>query len=431
MAHRLLLKLVTSVMALAIPIASVANPMGGEVTSGEAGITQDGNTMTVKQTSPVAIIKWQSFNIQAAEKTHFQQPANGVALNHIDPQQGASQIYGALSATGKIILVNAAGIHFQSGSVVNVGSIIVSTADISDEDFLAKKYNFNQHSRQAGVIINEGTITAQENGLVAFLGTGIINNGVIQARLGNITLVAGNKFTLDFNGDQLINFSVDEEAKTAGIDDLDKVLSVGIKNTGQLLADGGVINLTARVATHILDKAIDMEGVAEAHSTLLKNGIIVLSAGPGKLEVSGKLDVSGNKARSLEDNLLRPYPPHKKPAPPMTGGTIEVTGTDIMLTSTAMLDATGSNGGGKIYIGGNYQGTGPLLNASRTTVAAGAILNASALTKGNGGEVVVWSSRDTCFSGRILTLGGTLSGTGGLSEVGSHENISYKTAVLE
>jgi hypothetical protein len=53
--------------------------------------------------------------------------------------------------------------------------------------------------------------------LVALLGTGVVNSGVISAHLGSIALGSGNAFTLDFNGDQLINFTVAQEASTASV----------------------------------------------------------------------------------------------------------------------------------------------------------------------------------------------------------------------
>src|SRR5579871_6670763 len=131
------------VMALCAGIVD-ANPVLNNVASGNVSVSQSSNTVTVNQASQQAILNWHSFNINSGEHTHFQQPSGGVALNRIDPTQGASQIYGMLTATGKIILVNQAGIYFGPGSVVNVGGIIASTSDISNQNFLNGKYIFDQ-----------------------------------------------------------------------------------------------------------------------------------------------------------------------------------------------------------------------------------------------------------------------------------------------
>src|SRR3990167_6230385 len=81
-----------------------ANPLGENVVHGDVTIERTTNTTTINQSSQKGIINWQSFNIAAPETTHFQQIPGGVTLNRINQAQGVSQIYGHLTATGKIIL---------------------------------------------------------------------------------------------------------------------------------------------------------------------------------------------------------------------------------------------------------------------------------------------------------------------------------------
>jgi filamentous hemagglutinin family protein len=410
-------KIVVFTLTMLIIEVATANPVGGEVAAGNATISQSGNTTTINQGSQQAILKWQSFNIKNNETTHFQQPANGVALNRINPQQGASQIYGALTATGKIILINSAGIHFGPTAMVNVGSIIASTADISNANFLKNKFIFDQPSPTAGSIINEGTINTADYGLVALLGTGVVNSGNITANMGSIVMGAGNKFTLDFNGDQLINFTVDEETQTAGVDQNGKKLTSGASNTGEMIADGGQILVSARVAKNVLDKAVNMEGIAQANSVSAHEGVIILSGGEGTVEVSGQVVASSVPAK-LKHKLI-------KQAKSSKGGLIEVLGKEVVLTSTASLDASGTNGGGNIFIGGNEHGEGKLQNAATTTVQSGATLNASALENGNGGNIIVWSDKNTYFGGSLQAQGGANSGNGGFSEISGHDHLSF------
>src|SRR5438105_515817 len=77
--------------------SALANPVLGSVGSGNVTIQQTPNTTTINQTSQQAILNWQSFNIGAQQATHFNQPTGGIALNRINPTQGASQIYGVLT----------------------------------------------------------------------------------------------------------------------------------------------------------------------------------------------------------------------------------------------------------------------------------------------------------------------------------------------
>src|ERR1700758_4826457 len=85
------------VFTLVLSDAVYANPVLSGVASGNVAVTQTPNSTTVNQSSQQAIINWNSFNIAKGEKTQFVQPnASSVALNRINPTQGASQIFGAL-----------------------------------------------------------------------------------------------------------------------------------------------------------------------------------------------------------------------------------------------------------------------------------------------------------------------------------------------
>jgi filamentous hemagglutinin family protein len=343
----------------------------------------------INQSSQKAIIQWNSFNIDAQEKAQFVQPnASSIALNRINPQQGASQIYGSLVANGRIILVNGAGIHFGPNAQVNVAGLIASTSDISNANFLNGKYVFDQPSQYGGSITNEGSIVAADHGLVALIGANVTNTGLVQAQLGSIVLGTGDKFTFDFNGDQLVNFSVDAPASTGG----------AIKNSGKLLSDGGKILITAEAAQGVLDNSINMSGIAQANSVASKNGEIILSAGSGSVVVSGKLIASGKNNHT-------------------TGGKVKVLGKHVHLASTALIDVSGQSGGGSVLVGGNQHGAGPEQNAATTTIDSGAVINASAILNGNGGDVVVWSDSKTAFAGDISATGGSESGNGGSTEV--------------
>ncbi|MBV8802110.1 MAG: filamentous hemagglutinin N-terminal domain-containing protein, partial [Gammaproteobacteria bacterium] len=388
-----------------------ANPMGGVVSNGSVQITQSGTQTTIQQNSQQAIINWQSFNIGAKESTHFQQPQGGIALNRISATQGPSQIYGRLTATGKIILVNQAGIFFGPGSYVNVGGLIASTSNISDQNFLAGKLVFDQASPFNGSVINKGTIIAAQNGLIALLGTGVSNEGMIQAHTGNVLLGSGNKFTVDLYGDQLINFSVDEAASSAGVDQNGNKLRNGVNNSGKIFADGGTILMTAKTASGVVDKVINMSGVAEAHSVSQHNGEIILSASGGDVSVSGKINVSGKHHGAK-------------------GGTVKIlSDNNIYLASTASIDASGQNGGGEILVGGNFHGEGSEQNALTTTIDSGAVLNANALENGNGGQIAVWSNDTTSYAGSIFAMGGNVSGNGGFVEVSGHRLLQFNGSV--
>ena len=396
------LKLLIATLISALSMFAIANPVLKNVSSGSASVVQTGTTTTIKQTSNQTIINWNSFNISANEKTQFVQPSsNSVALNRISPDQGASQIFGALTANGQIILINAAGVHFGSGAMVDVGSVIVSTSDISDANFNSKKYIFDEPSTWNGKILNEGRIIAAQYGLVALVGNNVMNTGLIQAELGNIVLASGSKFTFDFYGDQLINFSVDAPADANG----------SVSNTGSLIADGGKVMVSADAAQGVVDDVVDMSGIVQAQSVGLENGEIVLyEQGDGTVYLDGKLDASGLGLGQ-------------------TGGVVEVLGGNIHLGSNANIIVSGNVGGGQVYIGGSEHGVGLLPDALTVTVDSGAKINANAIASGNGGQVTVWSNDDTQFHGSITAEGGAAGGNGGNVET-SGEYLDVTNAVV-
>jgi filamentous hemagglutinin family protein len=204
----LLRKVFLGLWAILFMTCTYANPVVNNVAAGQASISQSGNNMTINQSTGKAIINWNSFNIAQNESTHFNQPTGGIALNRIAAINGISQIYGQLSATGQIILINPAGIYFGPTAHVNVGSMIASTANMSDENFLKGNYKFEAVPGYSGAVINNGSIVAANHGLVALIGQNVENNGTIRANLGSVVLGSGNAFTFTFVGNDLINFIV-------------------------------------------------------------------------------------------------------------------------------------------------------------------------------------------------------------------------------
>lgn len=365
-------KKIMVLLATVLSVNSVyANPTGGAVTSGSATITNSGNSTVINQTSQQAIINWQSFNINKGQTTQFvQNNSSSVALNRINPSQGASQIYGTLSSNGQVILVNAAGIHFNSSATVNVGGLIASTSGITDANFLAGNYVFDQASSYRGAsIINDGRIIAASNGLVALIGSNISNTGFIQAESGSILLGSGSKFTIAFNGDQLINFSVDAS-----------VANAKVVNTGSLVADGGAILVSAQTASAVLDNEIDMRGVAQANSVSQQGGEIVLGTNGG-VSVSGQVLAKGVASGT-------------------TGGTIQISATNQINTVGAVIDASGDAGGGNVSFTAN----------SVNNLASYVLANA--YTSGSGGSIT-YNGMNSNFADSLVSAAGLGTGSFG------------------
>jgi len=399
--HRMLLATSCLVAApfIAASSALAGGPSGATVVVGQATVTAPNSTNTVvTQTSNKALIDWNSFSISAGSTVTFDQPGSkSITVNRVTGD-GTSAIYGDLLANGRIWIINANGILFGKGSEINVGALIATTSDISDEDFRKGHYSFGQASTNAAAsVVNQGTIEAHDHGSVVLSGASVSNQGVIQANLGTVVLGGADAFTVDLKGDNLIRYQVTAPvSKTPTAADGSPAAAL-VSNSGTIQANGGKVLMTARAAHSVEDSVINNSGIVEATSISSHDGEIDLDAGPdGTVNAGGTLDVSGKGAGQ-------------------TGGTVAITGATVNVVDGARIDASGDAGGGSVSIGGDFHGKGKLADATQTNIG-NATIDADAITKGNGGQVAVWSNTNTTFSGTISAKGGAQGGNGGYVE---------------
>lgn len=381
-----------------------ANPQGGQVVAGSATIAPDGSTLNIHQHSNRAVIDWRSFNIGAGEHTQFHQPSsNAIVLNRVR-DTNPSHILGKLSANGQVVLVNPNGVVFGKGSVVDVNGLIATTADIRNQDFMDGKLRFTIPGNPDARIENHGHITAKDAGLVGLVAPHVINNGVIEARMGRVHLASGDMVTVDLYGDGLMEIQVS-----------DAVSSQLVRNTGTIKAEGGTIALTAAAGHHLVNSLIDVKGELKAPSISQKGGKIIIAA-EGRNAVrnndkTAKNKKQGNATVHIEAALDVSGKQHDA-----KGGAITITGDHIAVLGNSHLDASGVGGGGFIHIGGAYLGGGTTPTADRTIIQSPVFIDASAIGRGDGGEVIIWADYRTDFSGTIHARGGHLAGNGGFVE---------------
>ncbi|TAK79143.1 MAG: filamentous hemagglutinin N-terminal domain-containing protein, partial [Gammaproteobacteria bacterium] len=114
-----------AISALA-PTATWALPQDGQVAAGSAAISSPtSNSLHINQTTDKAVINWQSYNVAQQESVHYQQPSSSsISLNRVNPNNGASAIFGSITSNGRVWLINPAGIWFGPGSYVNVAGLV-------------------------------------------------------------------------------------------------------------------------------------------------------------------------------------------------------------------------------------------------------------------------------------------------------------------
>jgi len=256
-------------------------PTGGNIVAGSGSIATNGNTMTVTQDTQRMAADWTSFSIGQNNTVNFNQPSSSaVALNRVTGAD-ASVIQGALNANGQVFLVNPNGVLFSSTAQVNVGGIVASTLNITNDDFMAGNDRFAGNSSNA--IVNQGNITTHDDGgTIALIAARIDNSGTLTANGGNVLMGAGSKVTLDLGGP--VKIQVEE----AAIDAL-------IEQGGAIKADGGLVYLTARAAGELTSTVINHTGITEAQTLATgESGQIYLMGDMdnGRIEVAGILDAS-------------------------------------------------------------------------------------------------------------------------------------------
>ncbi|WP_258164368.1 MBG domain-containing protein [Pseudomonas sp. 19064969] len=387
----------TLMFAIASINAAMAAPTGAQFNPNEIKISQQGKTTLIDQSTQRAIINWKGFDVSADEAVRFNQPGvTSSTLNRVTAGQ-ESVIAGRISAPGQVIIYNSNGVVFSGSAKVDVGSLITTTANISDEHFRQGKLIFDQPGNPDARIVNDGSISVAEKGLAAFVAPSVANNGVINARLGTVAMAAGNAATIDLYGDGLVSIAVTDPV-TRKPQDAQALVS----NGGAIQADGGSVLITAEQASRVVDNAVNLSGVILARGTEVREGSVALVSKSGDIQVAGKIDVSG----------------------PKSGGDVLVSGQQVALASTASIDARGAAQGGSVRIGGDFQGRGELPRAKNATLAKGASIDVSATGKGNGGLAVVWSDGNTRMDGRILARGGAQGGNGDLVETSGKVNLS-------
>ncbi|MDH5445582.1 MAG: filamentous hemagglutinin N-terminal domain-containing protein [Gammaproteobacteria bacterium] len=276
-----------------VPYA-LANPEGGTVTGGSGTITQpNSNTTNINQNSQNMAIDWHSYNVGKNEVVNYYQPnSSALSLNRVTGTASASQIFGQINANGQVILLNPHGVVFQPGSIVNTGGIVAGTLNMNPTDFMNGNYAMSEFVDADGKIINGkvvnfGIINAAVGGNVALIGKQVQNDGLIAAKLGSVTLAAGKEAVLTFDQQGLLGVKVTKEVLQSEIG-----VDPAVLNSGEILAEGGQVLLTASVSQDVFSGAVNTSGVDAATSVVIhEDGSFTLGGGADVVN-SGSVDVS-------------------------------------------------------------------------------------------------------------------------------------------
>ena len=373
-----------------------ALPTGNVVTSGQVKISQSSATMNVNQSSNNAVISWNTFNIGSQATVNFNQPSSSSnTLNRVrsnDP----SRIYGNLNANGNLFFINPNGVLFGNGARVNVEGLVATTMNMANNDFNQQNYNFNSSSNSTSSIINYGTINSN---YVALISTNVKNSGEINTK-SDLALVSGSnaKLAISSNGKLSVNVS-------------NSTLENLVENSGVLKSENGQILIKSSAAKSLVASTINSP--SQKKKLISQNGVIKLVSNTGTLKAKNiKID-AGENGRVVSSGRIDVSSDNSK------AGQIEITGKEIIVESGSKLVASGKTGGGNVLIGGDWKGSGKLLQATYATVEKNTLIDASSTSSGDGGKIVIWSDiknskSKTSANGTLLAY--AVDGDGGKIE---------------
>jgi len=323
-----------------LPLVATQLPFGAALQGGQATVGQNGSVMSIYQSTPSAVLNWNSFNIGSAATVNVIQPSSSSVLLNTIIGTSPTQIYGHLSSNGQVYLTNPNGIYFAPGASVNVGGLMASTNTISTADFMAGVRTFIS-SGVSGEIINEGNITATLGGYIALLAPTVRNNGVIVAKMGTVVLAGGDQYVLQFSGNSLTNINV-SQATVATL----------VENGNAVYAPGGLIILSAQGAHQIQSGIVGNSGVLDATGVTSSGGVIRLSAtqtinagGIIKANAAPNTDLNAGDISVISD-LTNPssqtnvtgFVSAQGGSFGGNGGTIETSGSTLLVSPTAAIN---------------------------------------------------------------------------------------------
>lgn len=191
------------------------------------------------------IINWGSFDTTEGHTVRFIEPNNNSIVLNRDMSGHMTYFDGNLQSNGKVWIINPNGMLFDKHANVQVGGLLLSTANITDDKMggdccecptgaCKDRYEFDQaapNQANAVITINGAHIETVVGGTdrklfdpssapgdviiqapaVALTPTDFANprgKGVrIKTNGGSFIMASGQTFTVDFNGDGLVNYS--------------------------------------------------------------------------------------------------------------------------------------------------------------------------------------------------------------------------------
>jgi filamentous hemagglutinin family protein len=341
----------------------------------------------------------------------------------------ASIINGLIQVTGSnanLYLMNPAGMVFGTGASLNVPMSFTSTSG-GGIGFGDKWFSSFQGSNYAelvgnptgfsfanfsGSVINAGNLSVNQGQSLTLLGSATVNTGSLSAPQGQVIVAAvpgenlvrltqqGSLLSLEFQPGAIAPNKSNSNPNNSNPNNSNP------NNSNPNNPDFTPLSLPQLLTLPAVQNATNLKSNADGSVQLTGSGIKT-QVEQGMALVGGKINVSGN-----------------------TGGFVSILGHKVGLFG-ADINASGVNGGGTVFVGGDYKGQGVVPNAKFAYVSADSKINASATGNGNGGKVIIWSDDTTRFFGKVSANAGSLGGDGGFVETSGKNSLQTTGGFVE
>ncbi|NVH74548.1 filamentous hemagglutinin N-terminal domain-containing protein [Paraburkholderia sp. JPY432] len=260
------------------PVAFAAGrlPQGGTYTAGTGTIVNQGNALLITQPgSTRGVIDWSSFSIGRHNSVTFDN-GTGATLNRVTGGS-PSAIFGRLSATGSLYVINPQGIVVGPSGVVSTGGrFVASTLDACNSAFMSGSSALTLSGGSDASVVNLGSISSSGGDVFLIARHAVINAGTVAAPNGTAELAAGGQLLLqDSAGSRQVFVQTGSQGT---------VVNNGLINAAQVslqAADGNVYAL-AGGGTRI-----------RATGTASRDGHVWLVADSGRVDQLGRI-AAGN-----------------------------------------------------------------------------------------------------------------------------------------
>ncbi len=284
-----------------------------------------------------------------------------------------SSIDGLLRVTGSsanLYLINPAGLLLGPNTRLDLsGSFTATTADrIGFGDDWLSVYETHDYTAlvgtpdsyaftlaESGAILSEGQLAVETGQAIRLIGGDVVNSGTLTAPNGEIVVVGvPTQHRLRVDSNSLLSLEVDA------------ITDLSVADLPALLTGGGA----GSEPTELLTRA------------------------DGTVQIGD--DCTGLTCAVVSGELL--------------GGDIAVTAPAVSVVEANITAVTSS--GGRIRIGGDARGEGPMYNAQHTQIDSASALEASATQDEHGGQIVVWAEDTARVQGSLTAENGFIETSG-------------------